>query len=417
VVVDSVPELSRSFGHLTSGVDSSARVAPGDLFAVERWAAPGRSPVRVFLGEAVPAARVRAAARALEPLRRAAGIRWISDPSTLAPTHVLFHGASGWRLRWPDGREEPVGDAPRASTIARRLEREPGDPRRGPPCDARPCLYVRLPVPDELDARVARASGSASLAARVGPESDALYLLAGRIGERGRPEFAWVLATSSPGGAPSSTSLPRRSAWCDDAAEPARAAATLDQAMLGIARVRAWLTLEPPPTGDDPFPYHLDLQRSGGAGAVEPMSALHRGEIYEPLLVASPDALARGSAVRNVYVLILDSSGHIGVLYPPDRVAADNRFPVAAPGEALPSRILLPGGRFRVVDPLGPDAYLLLATERPLPALGQLEQGPVTRGARRDGGDALLDLLAGATRGSPSAGAWSIDRLIVPSVR
>ncbi len=411
LVVDEVPELSRSLGHLASP-GAAVPVAPGDLFTVERWAAPERSPVRVHLGPPMPAAQVRAASRALRALRHTPGLRWISDPSELAPTHVLFRGPEGWRLRWPDGREEAVGDAPRAADIARRLERERGDPRRAPPCDARPCLYVRLPVPAEMEAHLAGDAASDGVVTRLSEEADALYLLAGRVGRRGEPEYAWILASAR------STPLPPRSEWRSDAApDPEGAAAGLEQAMFQIARVHAWLTLEAPPAIGEAFPYRLALEHQGSALRVESGRGLRRGQSYDPVLVASPEALARGSAVRHVYVLVLDSSGHIGVLYPPDGVSLDNRLPAADPGEPLPGRIALEGGRFRVVEPLGSDTYVLLATERPLPAPSELEQEAVTRGAGR-GADDLFDFLTGAgPRGSPSrAGAWSIDRLAAPSV-
>lgn len=417
--VEEVRDLLHSLGRPATATDAAAPIAPGDLFSVEEWAAQSRSPIRVFLGPALPAAEVREAARRLAPLRRDRRIEWVSDPSALAPTHVLFRAASGWRLRGPDGREEEAGERPSAQSISRLMAKSTGEAGRERPCDARPCLFVRLPVPAEL---VERLLGPSSVGRTIVPteEADALYLLAGRLAAGGAPQFAWILGSGPPRGADGPASpLPRRSAWrSGPLSDPSGAATALEDAMVRISRIRTWLTLEAPAPGEENFPYHLAL---GNADAVPvPMGAdLHRGDVLEPILVADRSALAQGSAVRNVYLLVVDSEGRVRVLFPADLVSLDNRFPAVEPGQPLPSRIPLESGRFRVVEPLGVDTYVLLATERPIPDLAQVEQAPVLRGPPGDR-DFLLDLLAGSpTRGStaPALGAWSIDRVVERSVR
>jgi len=418
--VEEVPDLLRSYGRPATSADRAVPVAPGDLFAVEQWAAPGRSPVPVHLGPAVTAAEVRQAARRLEPLRRDKRIEWVSDPSRLAPTHVLFRAASGWRLRGPDGREEEVGPRPSAPSIGGRLAGRSGEAGRAPPCDLRPCLFVRLPIPVELGERLAAAAAAGGTIAAAGEEADALYLLAGRVGPGGSPQYSWILGIPPPGEEGEASPLPRRSAWLGGALSDAPGtASSLEDAIVRIERIRAWLTLEAPPPGEEAFPYHLALWHPDTA-LVPGGAVLHRGDVLEPLLVADPASLAQGSAVRNVYLLVIDSDGRVRVLYPPDLVSVDNRFPAVDPGEPLPSRIPLEDGRFRVVEPFGVDTYVLLATERPIPALTRIEQDPVTRGPRSEP-DALPDLLLGSpTRGAAAAsavGGWSIDRLVERSAR
>ncbi len=412
--VEEVTGISRSIARAASEADATVPVSPGDLFRIERWVAPSRAVLRVYLDPPAAASEIRAAARALWPLRHAAGLQWLDDPSLVAPTHVLYRDRSGWRLRGPEGRDEEVGAQPSAAAIARRLAHE------GLTTRALPRLFVRFPAPSELASRLGGALEGAPIL-RVTAERDALYVLAGRVGVSGAPEYAWVLATAASGrdlaSSPPSP-LPRRGPWQSGAmADPASAGEALDDSALRIARVRAWLTLAPPPQETEEFPYRLALRRWGAPGLLAQGEILHGHATCEPVLVSSPAAVARGSAIRYVYLLVIDSSGHIGVLYPSDLVSVNNRFPSVEPGQPIPTEIALgDAGRFRILPPYGPDTYVLLATEEPLGPLSMLEQPAITRGRGATGRDALGELLNshGGTRGkgaSQPGGGWSIDRL------
>jgi hypothetical protein len=417
--IERVEGVSTSLARPATPGDEKVAIAPGDSFAVESWASPGAAALRVHVGKVLPAADVRAAARALAPLRRAPELHWVDDPASVAPTHVLVATASGWALRYPDGREEPLGPRPSARPVTSRLARERGQPGRAAPCDARPCLFVRLPVAAELAAQLAAGRDGASPISRAESEADALYVLAGRIAPSGAPEYAWVLA-AAPGPASGDPSpLPARSSW---APATAGGAASLDGAALAIARIRAWLTLEPPPDAGD-FPYRLAMRRQGSEALAPAGVVLRGGEIYELTLVAEPAALAEGSAIRYVYVLGIDSRGHVGVLFPADKVGADNRLPAAEPGKPPPAEIPLGrNGTFQVGEPFGTDTFVLLATREPIPSLLQLEQEAVMRGGSgASEEDALGGLLAGLgrTRGAAARvpGGWSIDRVTVTTAR
>jgi hypothetical protein len=413
--VQELQGVSRALAHPASDGDRAIPVGAGDLFEVERWTAPARAALRVQLGETLPAEELRAALRALAGLRESPGLHWIADPAARAPTHVLFLARDGWALRHPGGEVEPLGRRPSVAEVARRLARAGGVPGREAPCSARPCLFLRVPATAELAAALERDG----VATRVEEEAEAHYLLAGRVGASGAAEYAWVLGTApGPGGA--SEPLPARSGW-HDGGDPSRAAEGLARDAGRIARIRAWLTLAPPPQ-EEPFPYRLALRRKGAQELLRSGATLRAGGIYEPVLVARPEDLAAGSPIRHVYVLVLDSAGRISVLFPSDRVSVDNRFPAVAPGGSLPAVIPLGDrGFFRVGEPLGTDTYLLLSTAEAIPVPSQLEQEAVTRGGLPRSADPLTDLLVsgGRTRGADPAApiGWSLDRLTALSAR
>jgi hypothetical protein len=138
-------------------------------------------------------------------------------------------------------------------------------------------------------------------------------------------------------------------------------------------------------------------------------------ETYELVLVADPRALRKGSAVRYVYVLVVDPGGNVVVLYPADKLSLDNRLPQLVNGQ-IPSQIPLGRrGKFRVAPPYGADTYILLATSDPFPALDDLEQDGVRGSDRRSLG--LLDAL-GRLRGERAStlSAWTLDRLVLTSI-
>lgn len=407
--VDEVRGLSRSTARPAGPADQAVAIAPGDLFRVERWAAPARSAVRVHLGPAAPASEIRAAAAALAPLRSAPGLQWVDDPTSTPPTHVVSLGRAGWTLRFPDGREEALGARPAAGAVRARI----APPGGGPAEPAR--LFVRLPAPEALAARLAAFTGEGEPIAPSASEADALYLLAGRIGRGGEPEYAWVLAGALASEASASLPLPRSTAWRGGAlAAPQRASASLAEVGLRLARVRAWLTLDPL-SGDDEFPYRLAVREPGAPALLPRGEPLRASRVYEPALVASPSALARGSAVRYVYLLVVDSSGRVGLLFPSDGVSVGNRFPAVEPGAPLPQEIPLGEvAHFKVLPPLGADTYVLLATAEPIPAPSLLEQPGVTRGRSADPLGALLGILE-ARRGGSAGNAFSIDRVTLVS--
>jgi hypothetical protein len=417
--VEEVLGLSRATARGASEADRKVAIAPGDLFEVERWTAPARAALRVHLGETLPAGEVRTAIRGLGALRDSAAIHWVADPTRIAPTHVLHWSRGSWALRLPGGDEVALGPSPATEELVSRLARSGGVRGRAHPCDARPCLFVRAPVATELAAALASETSEDGVARPVASEGEATYLLAGRIGSSGAAEYAWMLA-DAPAQPERAEPLPRRSEW-HAAPDPVQAARDLDGDAARIARIRAWLTLEPPPQ-EDRFPYRLAIRRQGEREPLAPGAVLHAGVVYEPLLVARPEDLAAGSPIRHVYVLVIDSAGRISVLYPSDRVSVDNRFPLARPGAQLPAQIPLgERGLFRVGEPFGTDTYLLLSTSEAIPAPSRLEQEGVMRGERPGGGDPLLDLLTSAGRrrgaGAPVPSGWSLDRLTAVSAR
>jgi hypothetical protein len=420
--------LTRALAEAKRGDLGSVRA--GQLFVVKRWAAPATASLRVHVPPARPRAEVLASAERLEPLRRSSVVAWVDDPALVSPTHVLAAGARGWALLFPDGRSADLGSAPGARAVEEALAGAKGVAGRAAPCDAKPCVYVRLPPPAELVARLDIGTEERDAVRRV-PDAEAHYVLAGRA-MGGALEYAWVLAASParPGEtAPPKLPLPPRSKWVDagaDADAQDLAAGSLQDLVLRIARVRDWLTLAAP-ADEGAFPYRLALRNRRSGAVVRAGGTVREGEEFNFQIEARPESLTPGKLRRRyTYVLGIDSLGAVKVYFPASTGAPETQSPTVAPGASKWPVSTLVGGAndgTRVTEPFGKDTYILLSTPEAIPGIRDVEQDAVMKGAGEErGAESPLSRLLRGTGARKRGGEplvtdvdWSIDRLEVES--
>lgn len=406
LVVERVLDLTSSTARVTE-LEPGARIAEGDLFEVETWVAPREAQLRVWIPAELDApAFDELLARAAE-LRRAAGERWVDDPAARTPTHALLPAPGGFELLSAAGAQPfPQLDPERVLAAA-------GEGAR---------VTAVLPPPRGLREALAFSDVSADSSVEVVESAaDANYVLAGRLGEDGVPEYALVLPGGSLGADESDLALPLRTDWApwsDDAEERGPALARLRAQALVAARVRAWLRLEGPPA-DPRFPWRPALRDERTGRLLEPGEAAHAGDVLE--LVLACDEPPRVPERRYVYVFAIDSSGASKLIHPPRGAgSSDNQFPPSGSGIALERVHSLEKG-IGVQEPFGTDTLVLLSSkDRALPDPTVLTWGPVASGqplARMRGEASALERLLtgalgttrGARPGTPSS--WSITRL------
>lgn len=384
--VENVSSLTRSQASLVAG--DKANVTPGQLLVVDRWIAP-ESRLRVHVG---PAYADRAAlAKLLGELD--AKVRRLEDPTIEAPTHVLRWTGTEWQLGGA-----ALGATGIVETVAAKL-----------PPDAR--LFVDVPPPEGLKEALERAAGTRSLLSLEAAPATATYLLVGR----GAGAFAWVL----PGALESDArkvALPVRTDWIVEAPD---LASRLHEFAQRIARLKAWLELEPPPD-DGNFPYRLAL-RDKKTKEVIARETLVKGEAFDVELVCHDEDLARSVDRRYVYVFAIDSFGKGTLLFPRATAGSvENRLPLDDPKGNLPTVIPL-GRTIRVQPPYGLDALVMLTTEEALPEPDIFEfQGVRTRGERAAPTPLarVLHAVAGGQRGLgvEAPATWSIQHVLMRSV-
>jgi caspase domain-containing protein len=401
--ITKVSGLSRSTAQVIAGERDSLR--PGDLFAVDKWAAPPAAGLRVWLPAALDGPSRARLVTALAPLRTAPGIEWIEDPSALAvdstPLAIVQWQGNGWTVESSGKLLARIPGPLTATSVQNAL--------RGQPKKVR--LFVYLPPSSELIAHLELGNGTHNdLVEIVSSRADADYLLVGRLHEAGM-QYAWMRPNASADMALKAT-LPSRTTWVIDSGAPA----TLVEQALRLAKVRSWLEMTGPP-GDNRFPYRLAL-RNATTGALKTAGPVYDGEWYGLVLRADSAQITPSLEPRRVYVFGIDTDGNGVLLFPVSNVL--NRVPYA-PTEngSWPTEIRLgQDSLFPIVTPFGLDTYILLTSDEVVPTEALAWEGVRSRGP--EGGSPLSTLLfsaSSATRAPtpPVPVTWSIQHLPVLS--
>jgi hypothetical protein len=407
---------------------------PGDVLALDRWVVPAKAGLRVSIPKSAPEAAVARAVAEFGKLRGDSTIDWLDDPTAGIPTHVVSWNGSAWILETNPAAAKPttLGADPSAADVKRLL-----------PPKAR--LLVRLPPTAGLVPAIPLGDPEHSAVEITAAPAGAQYWFWGKIADTG-PVYAWLLpdtteasvrdAAAQTNHASGYLPLPIRSDWVklppDSEGVRAAGAELTNKAML-LARIRAWLTLQSPPSQEN-FPYHLAFRQvvDGKLGDFKDSGDFKEGEQYKLYLRADQAALAapESLAPRWVYVFVIDHFGDsTRVFPPPNRGNENNRIPYTQVGEKPNFQPLIPltgdapAADFGIAGPFGVDTYFLLTSDNAIdnPEVFNFE-GVRTETGTRGAADPLTDLLSSTssmTRGvnlRAIPALWSIETLTHRSV-
>ncbi|MEK6324977.1 MAG: caspase family protein [Acidobacteriota bacterium] len=391
---------------------SAATLKQGDLFAIDRWAAPERADLKVWIPPSVSKSELARAAQEVAALRQSTTVDLVDDPTEQTPAYVVQYEEAGWKALMPDGRTQALGLAPAMSKFAS------GITMRSP-------MFVNLPPSTELKQAIKLGPGTSRLSIEVTKSpQEANYILAGRVNGN-NIEYAWVRpGVTKEDKQRGSNPLPIRTDWTANT-DPAAAAEKLEEQAVTLSRIRGWLEIQA--STSQSFPYTLALRKTGTDQFIR-QGEVQEGVKYDLVLVADEAGLKRLQddnqhvKQRRVYVFAIDSHGDSALLFN-RRGDVENLYPFDPdkPPTQQPKVILLgEGGMIGMAPPFGLDTYVLLASEERIPDPYILEfQGVVTRGKGSD--TPLAKLLHGIGTASRAAKTdvplnWSIDRIYLRSV-
>ncbi len=415
-------------------------VQSGALFVLDRWVAPERLNLKVYIPPPITAVELAAIKRDVAALLKTPSVHLIDDPTKQTPSCVLQRSQGGWSLSRSDGRIEQPGQWPAAAVLTSRLSAED-------------TLFINVPPSADLRRKIALGKGAKrELIAVMNSPADAQYILVGRIAGDDL-EYAWVRPGATDEGArKQNVVLPVRTDWFKLGETPQAikdCGEQIEDRAVTLGKISGWLEIQPPSSESD-FPYKLAL-RKVGAGvridadngeeqtdcsslpeAPEASQAIRDGQVtqgdcYDLVLVTDPKALeqirTRNLGVRRqwIYVFSIDSEGKSALLFP-IRGVVENQLPIKMTNP--PPRITLNRANQRVwyKPPFGLDAYIMLASDEELTDPDVLTFDGVA--GRGRGGDSALaslidDLRMGTRSGTtarPTPLNWSIDRVYIRSV-
>ncbi len=366
--VEQVQGWSRATARIIAGNPQEVRV--GDLFVVDRWADSDEVFLRVWIPPAtLPYADLISIAQVLAPLQTSDRIEWVEDPTETLPTHILLWDGSVWKLMFPGGQSENMGQSLTAQEVLAKVSIEEEDKAK---------LFVYFPPPTELVENLQWGSrtGQSTIELLSTPQ-EAHYLLVGRV-QGNDLSYAWMLPYITQQDIERNSPLPVRTDWvrARDAIGSFQATASqLREFTQRIGRIRAWLQLESP-LDKGSFPYTLALKNSE-TGVIMTSGIVKEGEQFRLMLRASEDSLKRGVEKRYVYVFVMDSFGNSTLLFPfKAQGNIENHFPYDTPP---PVEIYLPT-QIQIAPPFGIDTYFLLTSREAIAPPEVLEfQGVRTR--------------------------------------
>jgi hypothetical protein len=420
IEITDVTGLSKSVAQVRSGPPESVR--PGDLFRLDKWVQPEEGILRVYLPPKPPSlARIMAVAKSVAELQLPG---WVEDPTVTPPDFIMGWNGSEWVLARNGPGGEVIlrlGTEPDTAQIRKRLADSPS---------AR--LFLMLPLPGEVADQVRLGAGTALDAiVPVNSMAGARYTLAGRYRDAGLA-FAWIAPSGSEEELKRMAMLPRmplRTKWLTLTAgidAPRGLAAQVEEYAVRIARLRAWIELEPP-QASTPFPYSLAFQETSSKRMVIE-GDMRRGERYKLYLKSDPDLLQRleqaGKKVprQYVYVFIIDSDGAGTSLFPGTQGNVENLFP---PDQTLPPAEIPLSSRdydLEISDPLGTDVYFMIVSAEAIDPMVFSFEG-VRGGPAGERGGSLSQLLFGIGTGQkrggkqpPAPSQWSIEKRVIRSV-
>jgi hypothetical protein len=394
----------------------------GDLFEIYRWAAPREERMRVWIQvSSLSYMDLLAFSRRTARLKNSRHIRWVDDPTKISPTHIMSWDTaqSSWLLESGGGKMTVLGKNPNNHIILKQILSS------SPAGREKPRFFLRLPLNSEMGKIMIPEIERYNDSIEIMPSGyDSHYILAGRFGRDGLA-YSWVLPNMSGeiGSLPVDViTMPISTRWTTPGktrGKNRKAAMELQNMLLGLVKIRAWLQLSSPPDKGD-FPYRLALKHAK-TGEVKTSGPLLEGEKYKLVLRAYKEKPGIKVYGRYVYVFSINSSGKGTLLFPrPHRRNSENHFPAA---DEFQAEIQL-GDKdlFRIGKPFGIDTYFLLTTEEPIANPEVLDfkgvRGPLPSGKNYTALEKLLYGLGLSYRGSPpeTFTNWSIQRLPILSI-
>lgn len=402
--IESLESLNLAKGKIKKGRASS--VSKGDLFRLEKWAAPDEAHLQAWIAPAMEYDKIISVATAMEAVRADSAIKWVHNPTEDKVTHEMRWTGNGWQLDAEGASSTKLGMNPSASDVISAIKKSKGPAR----------FFLNLPPTQRLSEAIGlnNVDAKTSIVPAKSIET-AQYVLYGRINE-GLVEYAWVQPSATIAGNTANT-LPARGDWLEMAAD-SKNAQDIGTDLWGhaksLGRIRAWITLDGPPDSTS-FPYKLRVKQLSTGRLLDGGEIAEKGQEYQLVLTHTNPQSRRAPQKRYVYVFVLDSYGNSALMFPPlGQGNVENNVPFKM---SMPMDTEIPlGDPFQLGPPYGLDTYVLLTSKEAIDSPDTVldAQGIRTRGAPPSTElGSLLSGIGGATRGARQSTptSWSIDRL------
>ncbi len=397
--------VNRSYAKVIKG-DPKA-IKAGDLFAVSNIVVAPEAAIKVYIYESVFSNDILTAT-VKNTVRK--NYNW-QQATVLNPAYQnLYYREGKWIITYKDKDFQNLGNTIGVDVLNGKVVKD-SSLRFNIPANATLSKYLKE-----------KFNGESNVAITKNP-NQADYHLVGRW-RNNKIEYAFINPVRLFESGESESQLPLRThffAVNKSTGGEAAVADSLENYILRIAKIKAWLTLPSPPD-DGSFPFAFALRRSSTG---ELITNGQQVKYHDTLgLVFTLDEINELYWDRNkryVYVFSIDSKGEMLLLFPRN-ITGENTYPLINRNtyEIRQNAPLGASRLFRITDSTGYLNYIMLTTAEPINNLDIFKQEGVFKQEKERGGTALEKLLGGvgaSTRSELIAPAsWSITRISVKCV-
>lgn len=403
VKITTMMGANRCVGKLAAGRMDS--VHPGELFEVSNWVSSSAPFLKLYIpAGTLPYEQIEKIAGVCSQLKQSPALQWTNDPDKHDPDISIYYATGQWMMngaatgpvRLPALSLNAVGDAAKGRFVS-----------------------VNIPPPAPLTSALQSTFSSIRSIQLTDNPNDAQYLLSGTLDNNNQLCYRWVrsqaLAEDSLEPMPLQTRMfPLRSGIRENV-DALRE--SLYESAARLSKIRAWLNLQAPRTGNQ-FPFHLEV-RNESTGQLLGEQGITVGDKLSVYLKAGENYASRWDRKKRfVYVFLIDRNGNMSLVYPDENSGnLGNHFPVLDDKEQpLAGQKLAEG---EVTEPVGTDTYFMLATEEPVPDYAYAFNQQGVRGNpsvnQNNPLNELINLANPAARGfrKPIADNWNLERVAV----
>lgn len=404
--ITKVSGMARCTATLKTG--EIAKIKPGDLFEIVTWASSNKPNLRVWYPACnLTAEQIMQVARNLGNLANNKNYRWVTDPTTDAPTYIIQFYQDAWKLSGPGRTMEDLGKNPTAEQVSKKIPKNSS-------------VYLQLPPFAALISAIKLGGGTSNSSIEITQNSlQADYILAGSF-LNGGVQYAWLRPGIAAADTTFLSTLPLRTDWfpAGESGKVEDLAGQLTEYALRLGKVNAWMNLSSPPD-DGTFPFTLAL-KNVKTGAYLTAGTVYGGEQYSLVLKTDQERLKTWTGKsRYVYVFTIDVKGRTQQIFPFQNTGNEgNKLP--AKNYELQNEISLGQVTFTISEPYGVDSYFLITSDEAINNFQAFNsEGVVTRGAGMGSPlENLINDVGYATRGiTPNAtpANWSFQRIAITS--
>lgn len=382
-------------------------VMPGDLFELKNWCMPGGSGLKVYITPSqYTYTQINSIAKSLRSIGEKSGITLITDPIKQVPTHTIFFSDGKWYEGLPDNKVIDLGLTPDPNIILNTLTEESK-------------VYISLPPPNNMEMLLKARYKIENAVEAVNKSSEAQYFLTGRLVDE-KLEYAYFVPQISGNDTTYNNVMPLRTNYFsleDSEQSPKSVTDSLTEFSLKIAKIKAWLTLTPPPDNGS-FPFKLTIKNSTTGRFVSRDEVVREDDILGFYLEMDQENIDSWDKIkRYIYVFSIDSKGKTDLWFPLSG-SVENTAPDRDTEGTVKKLTPLGNPRtLKVIEPFGIDTYILLVTNEPIPNPGVINQSGVLTRDRGFSGFSQLMNIGSRIRGqliTPSE--WGIQKISIKSI-